>query len=1015
MSSSEDPGISVLYVSGERDAAHEGITFLRDYDGFDITTAASVSEALGVLDEGGTDCVVSEQYLSDGSGILLLQAVRAQFPDLPFMLLVEEQGNVVRRAITARVTDYLPMQTPKVWDTLGVLIENAVEYHRARRTIGNRAETVLDSMVDSVCVVRDGDVVYANPSMAGTARVDGPEDLVGDSISGYFEEAESTDRILSSVQDGETRIDSLERRIPVDSVYLDVEVDIVRVMWGGEPSVLVVVHDITRRVGVEERLEELLRVNEVIGRVTDVILNAETREELEEDVCGSLADPDTYLFAWLGEYDEKTGEVEVRSFAGHHDGYLDDVEITVGDEPTGEGPTGRAVTTGEVQVCQEIRQDPEYEPWRGSALERGYESSAAVPLLYEGELYGVLNLYAGRPKAFDDDEIRLLEELAENIAFALHSYESSEALRRTERRLSVALDAANAGVLDWDIAESVVSCDEGMARLLGLGEDPADVRVSELLSYVHPDDGTTLVEGVEEANPDDRVSLTFRVGDDDTRWLSAEGEVVETDDGEPTRFLGVCTDITRSVERQHELEERVKEMGFIQEVTRVLEVTEGEPKDVLSDVVDMVPPAFQYPDVTEARFVYDGYSVKTDGFKRGEDVLEFIEETESGYAVSLEVVYTETKPEEDNGPFLSEEENMVETAVSLIGNYLDRRHYLEDLRESEERMSLALDVTEAGIWDWNPETDELFWDENLRRIFGETADSEVDYERFLDSIHPDDRDEVAEKVERSVERGEPFETEFRVVRNGGVRWVSSKGRVIPNGEETPRFLGATLDVTERKEREQHMVVMDRVLRHNLRNDLSVVRGYAETISGSVEDEPKELARGIIEKSDELLEKADKERMIIDALISEPTYHETDIGAMVRSVVGDVRGRHPGAVIETSVERETVVTVTDRFRGALTELVNNAVVHNDSETPEVTVLVEDADDGVRISVSDNGPRIPEMNIKVLTSEYETPLYHGSGLGLWLIHWVVQELGGTLSFGENEPRGNVVGITLPGEEG
>ncbi|MFP4175208.1 MAG: GAF domain-containing protein [Halobacteriales archaeon] len=1010
MSSSEDPGISVLYVSGERDAPH--ITFLRDYDGFDVTTAVSVSEALGVLDEGETDCVVSEQYLPDSSGILLLQAVRVQYPDLPFMLLVEEQDDTVRRAITARVTDCLPIRTPKIGDTLAVLIENAVEYCRARRTLGNRAETVLDPMVDSVCVVRDGDVVYANPSIAGTMGVDRPEALVGKPLSGYFEEAESTNRVLSSVQNGETRIDSLGRRIPVNSGYIDVEVDIVRVLWGGEPSVLVVVHDITRRVAVEERLEEILRVNEVVGRVTDVILNAEKREELEEGVCEYLADPDTYLFAWIGEYDEEKGRVNVRSFAGHHDGYLDDAEITVGDEPTGRGPTGRAVTTKEIQICQEIRQNPEYEPWRSSALERGYESSAAVPLVYEGELYGVLNLYAGRPRAFDDDEVRLLEELAENIAFALYSFESRAALRRTERRLSVALDAANAGVLDWNLSESVVSCDEGMARLLGLGEEPTDVRVSELLSYVHPDYGDSLVERVEGANPGDRVGVVIRAGnDEDMRWLSVEGEVVETEDGEPARFLGVCTDITRSVERQHELEERVKEMRFVQAITQALEVTEVELKDLLSDIVDEVPTAFQYPEATEARLRYDGHLFTTDGFEPCEDFLEYAEETDSGYVVSLEVAYTETKPEEDHGPFLTEEKRMVETAVSLVGNYIDRLHYLEDLRESEERMSLALDVSEAGIWDWNPETDELFWDENLRRIFGEAADSEVGYERFLESIHPDDRDEVAEQVERSVETDVPFETEFRVVHNGGVRWVSSKGKVISDGEESVRFLGASLDVTERKVRQQHMVVMDRVLRHNLRNDLSVVRGYAETISESVDGETKELARGIIEKSDDLLKKADKERMILDALISEPTYHETDVVKVVRGVVEEFRDRYPDVAIQAELEGEATVTVTDLFRNAVSELVNNAVVHNDSETPEVTVSVEDTDDGVRISVSDNGPRIPEMNVKVLTDEYETPLYHGSGLGLWLVYWVVLELNGTLSFGENEPRGNVVEITLP----
>jgi signal transduction histidine kinase len=99
--------------------------------------------------------------------------------------------------------------------------------------------------------------------------------------------------------------------------------------------------------------------------------------------------------------------------------------------------------------------------------------------------------------------------------------------------------------------------------------------------------------------------------------------------------------------------------------------------------------------------------------------------------------------------------------------------------------------------------------------------------------------------------------------------------------------------------------------------------------------------------------------------------------------------------------------------AVDNLLENAVVHGDSLTPSVSVTVRrrETDGTVDVVVADDGPGIPEQERQVLVDGRETPLEHGSGLGLWLVNWIVSESMGELAFDDNEPRGSVVTISLP----
>ncbi|PSP96191.1 hypothetical protein BRC94_13450 [Halobacteriales archaeon QS_5_70_17] len=197
--------------------------------------------------------------------------------------------------------------------------------------------------------------------------------------------------------------------------------------------------DITERKRAESELEQQRRrlaalndLNGVVRGITDAAIEESTREEIEAVVCERLAATDSYSLAWIGEQDIHSRTVSVRAESGA-ESYLEEIEISLdpADERS-EGPTARAFRTGDVQTVQNVQTDPNYEPWRETAERYGIRSSAAIPIAHGEAVYGVLNVYADRPRAFEGEELRVLGHLGEIVGHAIAAAERKRALMSDE-------------------------------------------------------------------------------------------------------------------------------------------------------------------------------------------------------------------------------------------------------------------------------------------------------------------------------------------------------------------------------------------------------------------------------------------------------------------------------------------------------------------------------------------------------------------------------------------------------
>jgi signal transduction histidine kinase/DNA-binding NarL/FixJ family response regulator len=222
-------------------------------------------------------------------------------------------------------------------------------------------------------------------------------------------------------------------------------------------------------------------------------------------------------------------------------------------------------------------------------------------------------------------------------------------------------------------------------------------------------------------------------------------------------------------------------------------------------------------------------------------------------------------------------------------------------------------------------------------------------------------------------------------------------------------------VQTRKElvrREQRLQVFNRILRHNLRNDLNVVLGRAENIAE--EFPPAEQEASVIkQKASELIEISEKAREVGKTLDRENrTKKQIDLTDCVERTCPEFRQNYPDAEIVTDVPDSVRVYADKTLEAAISELIENAIEHNDG-APSITVTVsatEDDREWLELTVLDDGPGIPKDEREVLAEGEETALHHGSGLGLWLTNWIVGKFGGELSFDDYHASGGAVTLRL-----
>jgi PAS domain S-box-containing protein len=343
----------------------------------------------------------------------------------------------------------------------------------------------------------------------------------------------------------------------------------------------------------------------------------------------------------------------------------------------------------------------------------------------------------------------------------------------------------------------------------------------------------------------------------------------------------------------------------------------------------------------------------------------------------------------------------------------------QELNEQTELYRAVLDASFAFVFRLDLEGRYTFVSPSIEEFLGYTPE-ELDGKQFSVTLPDEETTERAWNELSPVLEGEPnrvrgfpLETKAGPTVYADIRAVPIYDGNVPVDERTTEDIVGiqlmTRDATERQEREGLISVINRVLRHNLRNKMTVIVSYADMLEAKLAGDDAEKAAQIKTTGERLLDLSETAQRIEENREQSPELDSLDVVPIVERVVSQIRRQSTGASITVDTPETAIVTTHERLETALWEVLDNAVTHG-GDPPSVGITVTVKEQQVTIAVSDNGPGLPEIEQEVLESKTETQLVHGDGLGLWLVYWIVTSLTGDIE-ATTESDGTTVIITLP----
>ncbi|MFA4878417.1 MAG: PAS domain S-box protein, partial [Methanoregula sp.] len=691
----------ILYVDDDPMLLEVGKHSIEDNRGFSVDCARSGREALKMIATGQYDAVVSDYQMPKMDGIALLKKVRAIDISLPFILFTGKgREEIAIEALNNGADFYLQKggEPEAQFAELVNQIKKAVKANQIEKKLKESEQRYRNIVEDQTEFITrftpDGTQNFVNGAYC---RYFG---IPRDSILGHRfrpkihpEDRIRVHRFFQSLTPDHP-VDTIEHRIVMPDGLIRWQ------RWSDhavfDPSGTVteyqsVGRDITERKQAESALARMNRALRMLSDSNQVLVHITDETTLMNEICRIAVESGGYRMAWIGfaEQDEAKTLRPV-AHAGDEAGYLMSARVTWADSERGRGPGGTTIRTGQPSIVRNIPVDPAFTPWRAEALKRGYQSIIALPLTCEGRTFGAIGIYAGEPDAFDTEEVKILKELADDLAFGITTLRmrarrdlAEEALQKSEEKYHNLYLNSALGIFHSTFEGRFIDINPAMANLLG---------------YYSPEEAV--------------VSIT---------------SIPEQVYADPPRYNAVAN--------------AVRDAGGIVS--------------------------------TENRY------------RRRDGSLWYGK------------LYMRIVPDQQGKP--SHYEGFVE-------DFTERKRAEEALRESESRLSLALDVGNAGIWEWNLERNDVCLNAQFHIMLGYTpGELPTTLPEWLTYHHPEDIPVWTAKAEAYLRGDTPiYESEHRIrTKAGNWAWAFTRGQVVSRtATGTPKmFMGIAMNVTKRREAE----------------------------------------------------------------------------------------------------------------------------------------------------------------------------------------------------------------------
>lgn len=831
---------------------------------------------------------------------------------------------------------------------------------------------------------------------------------------------------------------------------------------------------------LQQSLASLSRSNRalrMLGDSNQAMVRAGDEIQLMEQACRILVEQGGYRLAWVGlAMRDQARSVRPVAQWGDGDGYVQSLDITWADGQRGRGPTGQAIRTGQPVAADHIAADPDLAPWRAAALQRGLASSLALPLVLEGQTLGALNVYAPRPEAFPPEEVELLSELADNLAFGIRWLRAradlegaTEELRRHRDSLeelvverTAELDRANEQ-LKREMAEHLRAEQEAL-NLAAIVESSHDAIVGCDPQGII----TSFNRGAEEiyGHPAPEAlgrhfSILLTPGDqdamDDILARTNAGQTVDHYEALHRKKDGSLINVSLNISPIRDPQGRIMGASSIARDLgehKLAEMRQRASEEKFTKAFQAVPVWLVLGEFDTGRYleVNDAFVLGT-GFSRPEVVGR----------TSLEIgIWAEPADREEFVRVIKRDGRLRDFSARFRTKDGKVRHCLVScellsLGERPTLLSVVYDVTERQLAEQklhdemsfsqsllkalpgvfcltNRQGRVLRWNQNLEKVTGFGKD-QMPGLNALDFFAPQERAGVAQAIEEVFAQGQAF-LEARLGTKDGGRPYYLTGLAVDLAG-APGLLGVGLDISQRKEAEARLektlaelarsnAELEQfayVASHDLQEPLRIVTNYLQLLERRHKDklEP-EAAKFILQA----VNGAARMRGLIQDLLAysrvgtrgrslEPVSAETVMEDVLANLKMSIESC--GAVV-TSDPLPTVKADPGQLSQLLQNLIGNALKFRGPDPPRVHVSARKQDGQWAFAVRDNGigiePQYLERIFGVFQRLHTRSEYPGTGIGLAICKRIVERHQGRMWVESRPGRGSTFHFSIPAGE-
>jgi len=662
-----------------------------------------------------------------------------------------------------------------------------------------------------------------------------------------------------------------------------------------------------------------------------------------------------------------------------------------------------------------------------------------APLTIEGNVVGLLGL-ANKPGGFTDHDARMATAFGELAAVALHNSQTLQALENSEQRFRSLVESAADAIISADSGGNMILWNRRVESMFGYRTEEV---VGKPLTIIMP-------ERFREAHKKGmkRVSSTGKsriIGETielaglrrDGSEFPLELSVAKWETGEELFFTAVIRDITERKqaeealrERTHHLSERVKELTCLYSISHLIEQPGTSLEDLLQGTVELIRPAWQYPEVACARIVLKDQEFRTENFRESKwrqtaDIIVLGERLGT-----VEVCYLGERPERDEGPFLKEERSLIDAIAQTLGRAIANRRAQERIQEQGAFLQTVLDALGHPFYvvDANDYSIKMA---NAAARLSPLTPTTTCYALTHGLSEPCKGDQHVCPLHVVKETKEPVTVEhIHRDADGNDRPVEVHCHpVFDDQGNVKQVIEYTLDITERRQAEEQLEKLRSeflgMVTHELKTPLTAIKGSAATALGSRRpfdpQENRELFQIIDEQADRLRDLVDNllDMSRIEAGSLSVSPEPTDLRAVLEEARATFMRSGGSHQVELELPDGLPAVAADRHRvvQVLTNLLNNAARFSPPTVP-IAIVVEYDPLHVTVHVRDCGQGIPREKLPRLFKKFSQvhddtgQKLSGTGLGLAICKGIVDAHGGRIwADSAGEGQGSTFSFTLP----